>query len=304
MSQQVVDLISALAWPAVVLVVLVVYRRTLPGLITGVVGRATRLSLFQVAIDLAPAPDAYTQGFVADVVESGQAIYQESGISGVLKEIAKEGQSDYAVIELGSGNRWLTSRLFLFAAVLKRMRGLRCLVFVTHGNFLAIASPDTVRWTLARRSPWLEDSYATAYGELPRRKIRSTTGALELDAVQHLIREFMDQIQPTPEDLPLPAGQQPPKPHGEGWLYLEQRQSWEHAEWIEPNRLDDILHGALQTDTVQASADVPRRNRAAAVLRAPGTFVALVDSDRRFKALADRSAMLERLAAEKAEERS
>jgi hypothetical protein len=114
----------------------------------------------------------------------------------------------------------------------------------------------------------------------------------------------MNRIQPTPEDLPLPAGQQPPKPDGEGWLYLERLRRWERAEWTEPNRLDDLLRGTLHRDAVQASADVPRRDRAAAVLRAAGTFVALVDSDRRFKALADRSAMLERLAAEKAEERS
>jgi hypothetical protein len=148
-SQQVVDLISALAWPAVVLVVLLVYRRTLPRLITGVLGRATRLSVFQIAIDLAPAPDAYTRGFVADVVESGLAIYQESGISGVLQEIAKEGQSDYAVIELGSGNRWLTSRLFLFAAVLKRMRGL----LASCSSLIATSLPLPHRMPFAGRLP-------------------------------------------------------------------------------------------------------------------------------------------------------
>ena len=303
MSQQVVDLVSALAWPAVVLILLVAYRRTLPDLLAGVLGRTTRLSVFQVGIELAPAPESYARGFVADVVESGRAIYQESGISGVLQEIAKEGRSDYALIELGSGNRWLTSRLFLFAVVLERMRGLRCLVFVARGSHLGLAAPAAVRWTLAQSYPWLEDAYAAAYGELAMRRIRSTDGALEPVDAQDLIGRFMERIQPTPENLPLPAGKQPPKPVGAGWVYLERLQRWERAEWIEPDRLGAVLHGALETEPVQASADVSRRERAAAVLRSSGAFVALVDGKRRFKTLADRTAMLERLAAEKAEER-
>lgn len=64
---------------------------------------------------------------------------------------------DYAVIDLGKGQEWLTSRLYIFAIMLERMRGLRCFVFLETKDeidqrFLGIASPREVRWALARRS--------------------------------------------------------------------------------------------------------------------------------------------------------
>ncbi|MDQ3785379.1 MAG: hypothetical protein M3360_10995 [Actinomycetota bacterium] len=93
----------------------------------------------------------------------------------------------------------------------------------------------------------------------------------------------------------------PPRPESDGWVYLERPQRWERAEWLGPDDLSGLLLGALETEPVRASADVSRRECVAAVLRSDGAFVALVNGDRRFKALADRSAMLERLAAEAAE---
>ncbi len=93
----------------------------------------------------------------------------------------------------------------------------------------------------------------------------------------------------------------PPRPESDGWVYLERPQRWERAEWLGPDDLSGLLLGALETEPVRASADVSRRECVAAVLRSDGAFVALVNGDRRFKALTDRSAMLERLAAEAAE---
>ena len=64
---------------------------------------------------------------------------------------------DYLAIDLGTG-RWLTSRLFIFAIMLQRMRDLRCFVFLAQegdegGRFLGTASPDKVRWALAYLAP-------------------------------------------------------------------------------------------------------------------------------------------------------
>jgi hypothetical protein len=69
-----------------------------------------------------------------------------------LSKFFEEGDEafDYAVFDLGDGRKWLTSRLFVFATMLERMRGIRCCVFlessgVVEKRFVATASPNAVR---------------------------------------------------------------------------------------------------------------------------------------------------------------
>ncbi len=45
-------------------------------------------------------------------------------------ERAKIIDLDYIVVDLEVGKKWLTSRLFIFTLLLKRLRGLRCVVFL------------------------------------------------------------------------------------------------------------------------------------------------------------------------------
>src|SRR5262249_16950846 len=88
-----------------------------------------------------------------------------------LAQLRERGDVDYAEVNLGDGNEWLTSRLFIMAIVFARMRGLRAFVFLeTSGNirnrFVCWTQPEKVRWALARRFPWLEQAYAEAYSAI------------------------------------------------------------------------------------------------------------------------------------------
>jgi hypothetical protein len=122
----------------------------------------------------------------------------------LLNQIQGQGPSDYAVIDLGSGRSWLTTRLFVFAILLRRMRALRALVFVETQDgiaqrFLGVALPDTVRWRLAREYPWLEDAYAHAYCHIPDRMIRSEVGALDPYTAGMLVEQFNLNRGPVPD---------------------------------------------------------------------------------------------------------
>ena len=76
--------------------------------------------------------------------------------------------ADFAVINLGSGQEWITSRLFIAAVMLERMRGVKVFVFLestpgTTRRFVAVAPLSLVRWSLAQRFPWLEAAWVRAY---------------------------------------------------------------------------------------------------------------------------------------------
>ena len=62
------------------------------------------------------------------------------------------------------------SRLFVFAEMLPRLRGLRCFVFVERAGtirrrLVGIARAEKVRWALASQFPWLEQALMHEYGQ-------------------------------------------------------------------------------------------------------------------------------------------
>ena len=68
--------------------------------------------------------------------------------------------------------------------------------------------------------------------------------------------------------------------------------TWERAHWIDGERLERDLVGVLEYAWVDESLDSPRSLVSEAVIRRNASFVAIVDSDRRFVGLVDRYALL------------
>jgi hypothetical protein len=288
------ELVKILAWPIVVLIALVVFRKILPPLILELGRRATKLSVLQFTVELSTVSEfkpAWSGANLSDVRQPSPAAEFTSGATALLEEIKKDDASDYAIVDLGEGQQWLTSRLFIFAIMLKRMRGLRSFVFLETSDevrrkFVGIASPDEVRWNLARRYPWFEDAFAVAYSKLPNRQIQSHNGSLEVGLATELIRLFLEGVQTAQE----------PKPLTDEWVTLKGSQKWEHAQWINGTILTSIFRDILQESWMPESLDMSASERAQGVLRRKGPFVALVEDGRRFKSLVDRQALLDQVA--------
>src|SRR5437868_4459219 len=118
-----IELSKALAWPIVVLVAFVIFRKILPSLIAELSRRATKLSVFQFTVELSTVPEfkpAWSGPHLSDVRQPSPAEEFTSGAMALLEEIKKDNASDYAIVDLGDGQQWLTSRLFIFAIMLKR----------------------------------------------------------------------------------------------------------------------------------------------------------------------------------------
>ena len=163
-----VALVVALAWPAAVIVVALTFRRSLGDFLRGLATRVTKLSAFKVELELAAVPSAAASPLLDDI----RSATTPAEISDSTRQMLEQAQStlpaDSAVINLGSGQEWLTSRLFIAAVMLERMRGVQVFVFLertpaTGQRFVAVAPLSQVRWSLAQQFPWLEAAWARAY---------------------------------------------------------------------------------------------------------------------------------------------
>jgi hypothetical protein len=288
-----VDLIRVSAWPVTIAVALVMFRSQLSEFLGSVGQRVKKLSIFEFALELSAVPEftpKWSAPFLSDVRQLSPANEFASGAASLLDQIRNDAASDYAVIDLGGGQQWLTSRLFIFAVLLGRMRGLRCLVFVetsgeTRRRFIGVAAPEGVRWGLARRYPWLEKAFVSAYSQLGDYQIQSNYGALESAQAIELVQKFLEGVQKIPlEGVSLE------------WTSVGEPALWEHAKWLDGARLERVLHDFLDVSSMPEFPDMPPADRAKAALRRGGAFVALVGDGERFKTLVDRHALLEKLA--------
>lgn len=115
----------------------------------------------------------------------------------LFEQLAKLAPTEVLEIDLGNGREWLTTRLYLFSALLERRRDVRCVALLrTDGDrvrqVLGSASPEALCKSLAVEEPWLEQTYVAAHDEVLR-----TLGAAGLNlhtnvlAAQHLARAFV-----------------------------------------------------------------------------------------------------------------
>jgi hypothetical protein len=215
---------------------------------------------------------------------------------------------DYAIIDLGTGQRWLTSRLYIFALMLERMRGLQCLVFLETKNdieqrFLGLASPAKVRWALAYCYPWLETAFAKAYSYMDG--VVSATGALDPQTANFIVQNFLKdhRIQQI-----LATGTFP-SPDNDEWEALgmmkweedeemeDRKQFWEHAKWLDATHLEQDLGNVLQQDEsiwLKENPYILSIEQAHSILHRNTPFIAFVDEEKRFRSLIDRQDLIER----------
>ncbi len=339
-----VNLVHAIAWPTVVLALAVIYRSEIPRLLQVLSARISRLSAVGITLELVAAePVAETLRVKLDEIRepSSTGTPPPSGVQSLIEIAKSSAPADYVVIDLRSGNAWLTSRLYLFALVLPPVIGLRCLVFVGNcgqipRNFLGLASPGQVAVALERRYPWLRTAWVetqlqplvsgqapqrylswTPYGdslEALKRLIPGTVpGPWDLqsaDALNEIVRSFVrpiDLSQPGQVEtfvtsfLANPALRRPPSvqeqaPDGD-WVHFPSVE--EHAHWIKEERqLLDLLGSDLSRQKVVLDQSVDDEALGKAVLSLRGNFVAVTDADGRFDHLVDRTALLERVAAQ------
>jgi hypothetical protein len=310
MSIQPIDvpsLLRAITWLVIVIVAFFVFRRQL-GDVVGILGRhIQKVSFGGVSLEFAQIPEMKPpQTLDTEIRQLDAGLNPQSGTPGLtslLSQLQRGGKQDYIVIHLGSetSRRWLTSRLYLLAFLITLLDRQLCLVFVetvggVRKHFVGLALPSRVRWALARAYSWLETAAAGAYGGVVGNpgtlQFDPATGFLPDFQLSQLVQQFLLTIRippGTPVGVPIPdAGD---------WIPLG-NQMMEHAKWLDGARIERVLGNDLNPSYVTLLPNQAFSDLRDAVLHQSGHFVAIVDPDKTFRGLVDRSAVLERLAAE------
>lgn len=143
-STPLVELVRSLAWPVSALVMAFAFRRPIAAFVTALGTRVTKLSVFKVELELVPATSATSTPLLDDIRTATTSAPISDSSRMMLEQVQSGTLADYATIDIGTGDEWLTSRLFIAATMLERMRGLQVMVFLestttTHERFVAVA---------------------------------------------------------------------------------------------------------------------------------------------------------------------
>jgi len=300
-----VELVKTLAWPLAFALALALFRRPLSRFLEQIAGKITKLSVFEVAIELATVPSAPTPwldpGVFAGTELFGGAVTTTT-IMDLFKRIRDDTVWNYLIVDLEDGRHLLESRLYLFTTILQQMGRLRCVIFVeTHqgyfGRFLGIARPDDVRRALGEKytrfRPLFLKSFSNALWETFQCKQEAAValdGPLSKDLAEAISGKFIF-------DPDMQVTQDPQNPE---WSKLEPANAWDHSHWLTIERFNKDLRSVLFDFDLSQLADTPETpvdERTRALLRRQVPFVAMVNRQGEFKRLVDRQVLIEQVAA-------
>jgi hypothetical protein len=163
-------LVGAILGPFIILVLLWWFREPLSMFARELPRRLKSFSAAGVSFELADAtPSSLTSLQVSvDLRHAGTSNdVNDSTLRSFYEQIEDPTRIDYAVVDLGTGEEWLSSRLFVLSIILQRMRGLQAFVFVENINdvrrrFLGVCEARPLRWRLAARWPRFQSAFAAA----------------------------------------------------------------------------------------------------------------------------------------------
>lgn len=326
-------LVSALAWPAAIVFIVWRYREPLSGFLREVPRRVRSISAAGVSIELAEAqPRALLalQDLKVDLRHAGTSSdVNDSTLRSFYAQIEDPGRIDHAVVDLGFGSEWLSSRLYILSVILRRMRGLQAFVFVesaenSRRRFLGVCDSGQLRWRLASRWPRYESGLAAAelhvwghpyddasglaipWKQLPSGQLMEIPAFREWAVIADAEGRIVTSDWPSPEPAAallrsfLDAVQRPavPAPPSPGWQVLpSEPKVAEHAVWLTGVLIDDVLRDSLDRRSIrlQEWQGWTDEIRARAVLEHEGRWVAVTRDEFVFDRLIDRARILEQL---------
>jgi hypothetical protein len=309
------SILSALAWPSVVVAALFVFRHSAADLAKLVSERVQKVSFAGFGVEFAALRNVTPVTLEVELREMSGAPPSPSGsgsIFQVYQDLLYGGPRGYVIVDLGSEEKpqWISSRLYLLAYLITLIDPKISIVFVetaagVRQRYIGVANPDDVRWALARRYAWLEPAMAGAYASLARSgfmpapvpggqilapagpQVDPNTGRLAAGEASILMSAFLANVRGT---VPLPTAA--PKDWAREWTPLEDGAA-EYAVWLDAGRLERRLGAALSRSSIIVPPNQTLDDLETPVLKQQGNYVAVLDSERRLQGLLDRYAILD-----------
>lgn len=304
------ELLKTTIWPFVTVFGFVLFRESIGNFFSGISSRVSKLTAFGTTVELATLPTAKALSAPRlDELRPGVAAVAGDSSSSLLRSLADAGHADYVVVNLGDGREWISSRLFILAALIPRVRPIKRIVYLKgpDSQFLGISTPEALYRALAERYEWLEAAYITShvaiskanagplflnengmwlYFNLSMQPGRSLLGSIGKDDAQWVLNSFLDQVKATAD------------PGMSDWVRIDSNYVyWEHAEWIASDVLLGLLGSNLDPKSVKRDPSQDDSVAARTLLRHEEAYVPIVDTANRFLRLVDRRSAIDEMVA-------
>ena len=311
--------VTTVIWVGLLVAVLVLFHRPLSTFLSELPTRVRSLSAAGVTLEFTPESSAkpfdFSEVSGLDLRKAGTpGEVGPSYVGNFYRLMADPTPVPTVLVDLGAGEEWLSSRLYVLAVLLRRMRGVETVVLVeARGGvlrrFVGVADTETVRWRLARAHPRYEAALAAAEHEMwgdvvpapgapsyePGFEVANTDGRLESigdgqGPTEALLSEFLFRVQVQTVGDPGPD---------EPWQDLPSSpQVFEQAVWLTGEGVKRVLGDALQQKSVSQTdwRAWSKELRLRAVLEWDRRYVPVTGDDRVFDHLIDRTEVLERIA--------
>lgn len=296
-------LVSAIMWPVVICIFLLIFRKHMPDLVEVLLRRVKKLDFAGLSIELTESK-SYTPSISMNQLDLIKLMEREQDTSefvDIRAELLSDGSADYTVINLGNGKEWLTTRLYIMAIMFAHQKNISAIVFVESNNgtrkrFVGWAKPAAIRWALSKRYPWFEEAFSEAYCALvkdfgPGPLVTSNRGELgNGEPYVYVLRHFLKQVQ-------LDHLDEIENKSKDEWICLnESEHSFEHGEWIDGILLEEIMDDDLHVSTIQsnkAKAIKMDHSLLQTILDSTGEFIAQTSYNGQFNGLLERTKILE-----------
>ena len=305
-----IELLNVVIWPLVVGIALFIYRKSLANIITGLGQRVTKLSAFEVSIELAALPAPPSPWSDPNIPESskmtGGEVYSTTFMT-LFERIGADRPWDYLIADVKDGRFWFVSRIFIFTVFLQAMRGLKCVVFVQSSGencrrLIGISSSEAVRAALGQEFPWMEKALKNALSKhapyfLGPTLPPSAAGVIISTFIEELdmrLRCNPDDMIKTANNCQIPENQRPTDPiKPNEWVRLGDKDIWEHTQWLDlgiRQVSEAVTKSFYERDSSHyvGSLNISTEERIRSLLFRKAPYIALVNSQREFKALLDR----------------
>ena len=106
-----------LVWPLILLVVAIVFRRAIATFFSGAASRIKSFSVAGVSVELAaqPAQSLFVKDAAVDAGTDNDV--NDSTLRSFYEQIEVKTPLEFAVVDLGEGREWLTTRLYILSVI-------------------------------------------------------------------------------------------------------------------------------------------------------------------------------------------
>jgi hypothetical protein len=147
--------------------------------------------------------------------------YRQEILDKVVRAIREAAGSRLLEVDLGTGQSWWNTRLFLLAALAAEYTAAQRIVFFGSGGaYLGMAYPEKVRRELGRQFPLLEGTYRRTYASIPAMPASEEVAAI--------LERFGDSLLPDEQSVKV---------------------------WVEPGLLVDWLGADLDREVLEIRGD-------------------------------------------------